>query len=103
MCYGANEMWDMRIHMQGFILKHGQNTGRVGQWQTGITQTRQRVILGQAWVDDRRTISKGLDRRGNPGTRAIILARFKQETEGQGKRVNPENTGRSQNTREHTR
>ncbi len=30
-CYGADETWDMRIHMQGFIVKHGQNTGRVGQ------------------------------------------------------------------------
>ncbi len=61
-CYGADETWDMRIHMQAFIMRHGQNTGRVGQWQTGITQTRQRVILGQAWVDDRRTISRGLGR-----------------------------------------
>ncbi len=22
--------------MQAFIMRHGQNTGRVGQWQTGI-------------------------------------------------------------------
>ncbi len=59
----------MRIHMQGFILRHGQNTGRVGQWQTGITQTRQIVILGQAWVDNRRTISnRGKAKRDNPGT-----------------------------------
>ncbi len=60
-CYGANETWGMRIHMQGFILRHGQNTGRVGQWQTDITQTRQRVVLRQAWVDDRRI--EGLNSR----------------------------------------
>ncbi len=62
----------MRIHMQAFIMRHGQNTGRVGQWQTGITQTRQRIVLRQAWVDDRRTISRGLGRENNPGARAGI-------------------------------
>ncbi len=55
--------------MQAFIMKHGQNTARVGQWQTGITQTRQRIVLRQAWVDDGRTISnRGKAKRDNPGT-----------------------------------
>ncbi len=47
-------------------------TGRVGQWQTGITQTRQRIILRQEWVGDQRTISRGLGRENNPGARAGI-------------------------------
>ncbi len=81
--------------MQGFIVKHGQNTGRVGQWQTGITQTRQRVILGQAWVDDRRTISNRARQRDNPGTQAIVQMRCNQSPTGKAK-VNPGNTGRSQ-------
>ncbi len=92
----------MRIQMQGFILKHGQNTGRVGQWQTGITQTRQRVILGQAWVDDRQTISNRARQRDNPGTQAIIQTRCEQSPNGKAK-GNPGNTGRNQNTRKLSR
>ncbi len=84
-CYGADETRDVRIHMQGFILRHGQNTGRVGQWQTGITQTRQRVILGQAWVDDRRTISNRARQRDNPGTQAIVRERCKPSPNGKAK------------------
>ncbi len=30
----------MRIHMQAFINKHGQNTGRVKQQQTGMARAR---------------------------------------------------------------
>ncbi len=71
--------------MQGFIVKHGQNTGRVGQWQTGITQTSQRVILGQAWVDDRRTISNRARQSDNPGTQAIIQMRCNQSPTGKAK------------------
>ncbi len=33
------------------------------QWQTGTTQARQRVTLGQAWVFDQRTESRGLIRK----------------------------------------
>ncbi len=44
------------------------NTGRVEQWQTGITKTGQRIIQGQAWVSNRRTLSRGLGRENNPGT-----------------------------------
>ncbi len=44
------------------------NTGGVGQWQTGMTKTGQRIIQGQAWVGDRRTLSRGLGRENNPGT-----------------------------------
>ncbi len=35
---------------------------RFRQWQTGTTQARQRVILGQAWVFNQRTESRGLDK-----------------------------------------
>ncbi len=31
LCNGANEMWGMRINMQAFIKRQGQNTGRVKQ------------------------------------------------------------------------
>ncbi len=34
--------------------------------QTGITQARQGVIVGQASVFDRRTISRGPEKRGSP-------------------------------------
>ncbi len=33
---------------------------------------RQRVILRQAWVFERKTISRGLEKRGSPITRAIV-------------------------------
>jgi len=49
---------------ESFIPRHGHKKARVKQWQTGITQARQRVILGLAWVYNRRTISGGLDMRG---------------------------------------
>ncbi len=59
--------------MQGFIPKHGHNTGRVNKQQTGMAGARHRVSLGQAWVDDRRTISnRGKAKRDNPGKQAII-------------------------------
>ncbi len=42
---------------------------RFRQWQTGTTQARQRVILGQAWVFDRRqspeSLTKGVIRKHN--------------------------------------
>ncbi len=40
--------------------------------QTGITQARQRVILGQVWVFNRPTISRGLEKRSSPITWAIV-------------------------------
>ncbi len=52
-----------------FLLKNMVNTGRVGQEQTGQDT---RVILRQAWVGDRRTISRGLGGENEPGTRAGI-------------------------------
>ncbi len=71
-CNGTNETWSVRIHLQAFIQKHGQT-------QAGSNISRQicwgqdtRVFQEHAWVDDRRTMSKGLDNRGNPSTRAII-------------------------------
>ncbi len=48
----------MRIHLQGFIQRHGQKRAWVDTQQTVTDETRQRVILGQAWVFDRRTVSK---------------------------------------------
>ncbi len=58
---------------------------RFMQWQTGTSQARQRLILGQAWVDDRRTISNRARQRDNPGTRAIVQERCKQSPKGKAK------------------
>ncbi len=85
----------MQIHLRGFIIKHGHNTGRVNKQQTGMAGARHRVILRQAWVDDRRTISKRARQRDNPGTQAIIRTARQ--------RVNPGNTGKNQNTGKHKR
>ncbi len=63
--------------MQAFIHRRGYKTSKV---HSGTTRARQRVILGKAWVDDRRSISN--------------RARHK---------VNPGNTGRYQNTRKQPR
>ncbi len=53
--------------MQGFIRRHGRKRAWVTHWQTGMYKARQREILGQAWVDDRRTISNRARQRVNPG------------------------------------
>ncbi len=58
---------------------------RFVQWQTGTTWARQRVILGQAWVDDRRTTSNRARQRDNPGTRAGIKTRENRPKARQGK------------------
>ncbi len=58
---------------------------RFMQRQTGTIQARQRVILGQVWVDDRRTISKRARQRDNPGTQAIVQTRCKQSLIGKAK------------------
>ncbi len=58
---------------------------RFVQWQTGTTRARQRVILGQAWVDDRRTTSNRARQRDNPGTRAGIKTRENRPKARQGK------------------
>ncbi len=63
--------------------------------QTGITQARQKVIIGQARVFDRRTISRGLEKRI---TWAIVQMRYKQSPNGES-RVNPRYTGRNQKNR----
>ncbi len=55
-----------------FYYRTWSITGRVGQWQTGMTKTGQRIIQGQAWVDDRRTVSRGQGRENKPGARAGI-------------------------------
>ncbi len=62
-----------------------QKQARFMQWQTGTTQARQRVILGQAWVFDRQTISNRARQRDNPGTQAIVQARCKQSPNGKAK------------------
>ncbi len=41
-CNGADETWGERIQVQAFIMKHGQNTGRDEQQQTGMAQARQK-------------------------------------------------------------
>ncbi len=47
-------------------------TGRVNEQQTGMAEARHRAIRRVAWVDDRRTVSRGLGRENNPGARAGI-------------------------------
>ncbi len=74
-CYGANVR-----RADPFIKRHGRKRAWVTHWQTGMYKARQREILGQAWVDDRRTISNRARQRVNPG-----------------------NTGRNQNTGEQAR
>ncbi len=39
-CNGKTEAWGVRIHMQAFINKHGQNAGRVEHQQTDMARTR---------------------------------------------------------------
>ncbi len=76
---------------------------RCMQWQTGRTQTRRRVILGQAWVDDRRTISNGARQRDNTGTQPIVQARYKQSPERQGKGLIQDTQARVKNARKQAR
>ncbi len=66
--------WNVWIHLQGFIQRHGQKRAWVDTPQTVTDEARQRVILGQAWVFDRRTVSKRARQRetiqvhnNNPG------------------------------------
>ncbi len=82
----------MQIHLQALFQDVVKNTGRVKnvdnkkatsmsekknkiKYRQGqnkgkqvITQTRRRVILGQAWVFDQQTISRGLEKGCNPIT-----------------------------------
>ncbi len=51
-----------------FIPRRDHKKARVKQWQTGITQARQRVILRQVWVFDWQKISRGLEKSGSPIT-----------------------------------
>ncbi len=50
-----------------------------------VQHKQDRVILGQAWVFDRRTISNRARQRDNPGTQAIVQARRKQSPNGKAK------------------
>ncbi len=54
------------------LLLNMVNTGRVGQWQTGMAWARHKNNPRQAWVGDQRTVSRGLGREKKPGTRAGI-------------------------------
>ncbi len=58
--------------MQAFIIVHG-HIHRQGRTVANRYNTdRQRIVLRQAWVGDRRIISRGLGRENNPGARAGI-------------------------------
>ncbi len=77
----------MRIHLQGFIVKHGQNTGRVNKQQTGMAEARHRAIRR---VSVGRRSANNIQRarqRDNPGERAIIQARYKQSPKGKAERI----------------
>ncbi len=78
---------------QDVLKKHRQSKHQ----QKGVTQVRQRVILGQAWVFDWRTISRGLEKRGSPITWAIAQTRYKQSPNCE-TRVKPRCTDRKQET-----
>ncbi len=43
-CYGDDKTRGERIHLQGFIRRHGRKQAWVAHWQTGILMARQRVI-----------------------------------------------------------
>ncbi len=88
----------MRIQVQAFYYKTWSIQAGSGSSKQVWHGQDTRVVLRQAWVGDRRTVSKGLDRRGNPGTKAIIQNRGNKVQRAR-LRVNPENTGRNQ-TRE---
>ncbi len=66
---------NVRIHLQGFIRRHGGKRAWVTHWQTGMYMARQREILGQAWVDDQRTISNRARQRVMQETRTGIKTR----------------------------
>ncbi len=83
-CYGADETRAdpfARLLLRDVVTKQASFM----HWQTGTTQTRQRVILGQAWVFDWQTISNRARQRGNPGTRAIVQSRCKQSPNSKAK------------------
>ncbi len=56
----------------------------------------------EVWVDDRQTISNRARQRDNPGTQAIIQTGANRVRTTR-QRVNPGNTGKSQNTRKYAR
>ncbi len=85
----------MRIQVQAFYYKTWSIQAGSGSSKQVWHGQDTRVVLRQAWVGDRRTVSKGLDRRGNPGTKAIIQNRGNKVQRAR-LRVNPENTGRNQ-------
>ncbi len=85
--------------MQGFYSETWSKTQTGSKHQqTGITQARQRVFLGQAWVFDQQTMSRGLDKRGNPNNTSKVQARCKHNPKQQGKGLNSRYTGKNQVT-----
>ncbi len=84
MCYGVNETWGVRIHMQGFIYK-GVVKKQARVQITRTSQARQRIFLGLAWVYDRQTISRGLDMRGNPNNTSNSPGEVQTQFETAGK------------------
>ncbi len=72
------------------IIKHRQGQTSVNRYVEGKTQEYSRE---HASVIDQRTIAKGLDNRGNPGTRAIVQAGANRVRNSR-QRVNPSYTGR---------
>ncbi len=52
---------------KALLGRHGWKRAWVTHWQTSMYKARQREILGQVWVDNRRTISNRARQRVNPG------------------------------------
>ncbi len=58
-----------------------KNTGKVNNWKTGIFRARQMSAQVNGVVFDRRTISRGLGKRHNPGMRQEIRNQITRQHE----------------------
>ncbi len=75
-CYRSNR-GSVRIHVQSFIQSRGHRQAWFSKQQTDMNEARQRVVLGQPWVFDRRTVSNRAGQREISGYTAIIQAGWK--------------------------
>ncbi len=96
-CYGVDETWDERIHLQGFIIKHGQNTGRVSTRQTGMAGAKHRAVRRTS-VGRRSAYSiQGARQRDNPRERAIIQTRYNQSPKGKAEGISKDTGNQTRN------
>ncbi len=62
----------MRIQVQAFYYKTWSIQAGSGSSKQVWHGQDTRIVLRQAWVGDRQTLSRGLGRENNPGARAGI-------------------------------